>query len=123
MINSWHPSKRIAAFRDAARGVYLFFYKEVHAKVHLLAVVVVTFLGLHFNIQTWEWAAVIGCFGLVIGLEMVNSTLERMADHFHPERHPAIRDIKDLAAGAVLIAAIAAAIIGALIFLPKFGLW
>ena len=58
--------------------------------------------------------------GLVLGMELVNSAIERLADKISTERDPVIGKIKDLSAGAVLISAIAAAIVGLIILVPKF---
>ena len=65
-----------------------------------------------FKISEGEWIAVIFCIGFVFALELVNSSIENMADFVSKEYHDLIKKTKDLAAGAVLIGAIAAAIIG-----------
>lgn len=59
------------------------------------------------------------CNGLVIGLEMVNTAVETLSNRLHPEKHPDIKIVKDVAAGAVLWAAVMSVVIGAIIFLPK----
>jgi len=59
--------------------------------------------------------------GAVLALELLNTALERLADRLHPEKHAAIQEAKDCAAGAVLLAAIAAAIIGALTVAVSLG--
>jgi diacylglycerol kinase (ATP) len=59
-------------------------------------------------------------FGLVLGIESLNTAVEKMADFIHPEFHDRIGFIKDIAAGAVMFAAIAAIVIGSLIYVPKF---
>jgi len=66
-----------------------------------------------------EWIAVVVAFGFVIAMEIVNSAIENIADFVSPEKHEMIKKIKDLAAAAVLIAAITAFIIGLIIFVPK----
>jgi diacylglycerol kinase len=75
--------------------------------------------GIVFKISKNEWIAVIFCIGWVIALELVNSAIESTADFISKERNESIKKIKDLSAGAVLVAAIASAIIGLIIFLPK----
>lgn len=67
-----------------------------------------------------EWIAVIFAIGMVLAAEAVNSSIEALADLVSPDYNEAIKRTKDLAAGAVLILAIAAAIVGLLIFIPKF---
>lgn len=66
-----------------------------------------------------EWIAVCMCIGMVLSAEAVNSSIEALADLVSPEYNEAIKKTKDLAAGAVLILAITAAIIGLIIFIPK----
>jgi undecaprenol kinase len=68
------------------------------------------------------WAALfILSASAVLALELLNTALERLADRLHPERHPAIQVAKDCAAGAVLVASVAALIIGGLIVAIHFG--
>jgi len=78
--------------------------------------------GAIFRISTGEWIAVVFCIGLVFALELINSAIENIADFITIERNETIKKVKDLSAGAVLAAAIASAIIGLIIFLPKFFL-
>lgn len=66
-----------------------------------------------------EWIVVTLCIGLVLAAEAVNSAIEALADRVSPEYDEAIKRTKDLAAGAVLLLAIAVAITGLIIFLPK----
>ena len=81
--------------------------------------VLVIIAGLLFRISTAEWIAVIFAIGLVLAAEAVNSAIERLSDVIQPEKDERIRDVKDISAGAVLICAITAAIIGIIVFLPK----
>jgi len=75
--------------------------------------------GILFQISTLEWAIVLFCIGWVFALELINSAIENTADLVSKEKNDAIKKIKDLSAGAVLVAAIASATIGLIIFLPK----
>ena len=70
-----------------------------------------------------EWIAVSLSIGIVLGAEGFNTALESLADAVHPEQHPLVGRAKDAAAGAVLLAAIAAIVVGILVFLPKLILW
>ena len=81
--------------------------------------VLVIIAGLLFHISTVEWIAVIFAIGLVLTAEAINSAIERLSDVVQPEKDDRIRDVKDICAGAVLICAITAAVIGSIIFLPK----
>ena len=75
--------------------------------------------GFALKVSVTEWMILLSCIGLVVSLEMVNSTIEKICDHVNPHIHPSIKIIKDIAAGAVLWSALISAIIGLIIFLPK----
>lgn len=111
-------NKRIKSFGYAWKGVRSFIGREPNARIHCLAIVVVTVAGFFFGITRTEWLAVIICFGLVLAAEGFNTAIERLVDLVSPERNPIAGDVKDIAAGAVLICAIAAAIVGLIIFTP-----
>jgi diacylglycerol kinase (ATP) len=76
--------------------------------------------GFYFHISREEWMIQILAFGLVLGIESLNTAVEKIADFIHPEFHNRIGFIKDIAAGAVMFAAMAAMAIGLLIYVPKF---
>jgi diacylglycerol kinase len=71
------------------------------------------------KISAIEWIAVGFCIAFVITMEMLNTAIEKLCDVVHKEMHPGIKKVKDIAAGAVLVAAFFSAITGAVIFLPK----
>jgi diacylglycerol kinase (ATP) len=73
---------------------------------------------LYYHITTTEWCIVLLCFGLVLSAEAFNTAIERLVNLVSPDFHPIAGDVKDVAAGAVLICAIASAIIGCIIFIP-----
>lgn len=110
--------KRIKSFGYAFQGIGNFIRKEPNAWIHCTAVVVVTSLGLYYGISATEWCIVILCFGLVLMAEAFNTAIERLVDLVSPDFHPLAGTIKDVAAGAVLLGAIAAAIVGCIIFIP-----
>lgn len=85
----------------------------------LFAAVCVIIAGYVFGISAKEWIAVVFAIGTVLAAEAVNSSIEAIADLVSPGYNEAIKRTKDLAAGAVLILAIAAAIVGLIIFVPK----
>jgi len=109
----------IKSFGYAIRGVLRLMKEERNAKIHAVAALSVIGAGFYFNINLLEWTMIVIAIALVIITEAVNTVLENLLDHIHPERHPTVGKIKDMAAGAVLIAALAAFIIGLLVFLPK----
>ena len=110
------------SFYFAFKGIAdLFSARHPNAIVHLLAVVTVCIAGYFFKISTSEWLAVILCFIAVITLEAMNSAIEYVVDLASPEFHPLAKKAKDMAAGAVLLAAIGTVVIAAIIFLPKLN--
>lgn len=111
--------KRIQSFKYAFRGIKSTFGKEPNLNIHLVMAVLVVLCGVLFQINTAEWMACLLCFGLVIAIEMLNTAIELLVDLVSPEHHKKAGQIKDIAAGAVLVSAIAAAIVGLVIFVPK----
>lgn len=107
------------SFRDAIRGIATVFRTEWNFRIHCMALMIVLLLGIFFRISEMEWIAVVIVAGLVLSMELLNTGLEYLADTLHPEQARGIGLAKDAAAGGVLIAALAAAIVGAIIFLPK----
>lgn len=108
----------LQAFKAAFRGVGIAWLHERHLKVHTVAMVSVCCVAAYVEVSRIEWAILLLCFGLVTSLEYANSALERLANRVTSERDPLIRDAKDMAAGAVLVASIAAAGVGLLILAP-----
>jgi diacylglycerol kinase len=116
--------KRIfKSFKNAFNGLAILWKEEPNARIHASAMVVVVTAGVMLEIQAWEWCLISLLIGLVISAEIFNSAIERIMDHISPERHPRVKAIKDLSAGAVLILAITAIVIGLIIFLPKVLHW
>lgn len=105
------------SFRAAFRGAYLV-SNERNMRFHLLMALIVVAAGLFFSINKTEWILVLLCIALVISLEAVNTAIEIIMNFIHPEKHEAVRDIKDIAAAAVLVVAAIAAICGVIIFTP-----
>ena len=85
----------------------------------MAAAIIAVIAGFIFQISKLEWLAIVFAIGLVFILEIINTAIEHLANFMSPDKHDAIKKIKDLAAAAVLIAAITAFIIGLIIFLPK----
>lgn len=110
--------KRIKSFGYAFKGIASLIKKEHNAWIHCTAIVLVTVCGFYFGITPTEWCIVVICFGVVLAAEGFNTAIERLVDLVSPGFHPIAGDVKDVAAGAVLICAIAAAIVGGIIFFP-----
>ena len=111
---------RLKSVGYAFKGMLILVQTEASIKVQTSIALVVTFAGFYFEISKTEWIAQIGMIGLVISIEGMNTAIEYIADFIHPEYHEKIGLIKDIAAGAVFIAAIAAMIIAGIIYIPKF---
>lgn len=88
-------------------------------RVMLAAAIVVVVLGCLLNISLMEWCLVTLAMGLVLSLELFNTAGEKLVDILSPDHDPRYGMVKDILAGAVLVAALAAAIVGALVFLPR----
>ena len=107
------------AFLPALNGIALAWESERSFRIHVSAILLVSMGGIGFGLDTKEWAIVFLTYAVLTGLELLNSAIESLANYVQPEEHPAMKRAKDLAAGAVLCAAIFAVAIGILLFLPK----
>ncbi len=94
-----------------------------NAWVHFAILGLVVLLGIYFGITTTEWLFVVLAAGLVLTAEAFNTAIETAIDLTSPDYHPLARDTKDVAAGAVLIAAMTAAIVGLVVFAPRIFAW
>ncbi|MDD3278299.1 MAG: diacylglycerol kinase family protein [Lachnospiraceae bacterium] len=111
------------SFGFAFEGIFTGIKKERNMKVHCGMAVLVVIAGIVLKISLVEWCICLTLFGLVMALELVNTAIEAVVDLVTQEQKPLAKIAKDTAAGAVLIAAIMAAIAGCMIFLPKGILW
>jgi undecaprenol kinase len=108
----------IESFECALRGAYLSLC-ERNMRIHCLAALFAIVIGLLLKISNLEWCAIIIVIGNVLSREMHNSSIETSIDLCCTDPNTKARDSKDKAAGAVLIDAIIAVIVGAIIFVPK----
>lgn len=107
------------SFGYAFEGIFTCIRNERNMKIHITVAALVVIAGWILGLSITEWCICLGLFGLVMALELVNTAVEAVVDLVTTERHPLAKTAKDTAAGAVLIAAIMAAIVGLLIFVPK----
>jgi len=107
----------LRGFRHAARGVGLA-ARDRNFLVMLAAAVVVVTVGFAYDVSNGSWAVLLVCIGAVLGAEAGNSAIERLADRVQPDQDPAIGDVKDIAAGAVLVVSVATAVVGVVVFWP-----
>ena len=117
MLNS---RKLLLSFKFAFEGILHSVRSEQNIRFHLLATFVVVAAGYFTGLETGEWIVLLLLFGGMVSLEMLNTAIERVVDLVSPNWQPLAKQAKDVAAGAVLVYAIVSAIIGLLIFLPKW---
>lgn len=109
----------LRSFGHAWAGLKLLLFNERNFTVQFIIGLLVLFAGFYFHVSRFEWLIIIISIVTVLALEIVNSSIETLADAITMEENQRIKRAKDMAAGAVLLAAIGATIIGIIIFLPK----
>lgn len=110
--------KQLRSFGYAWKGIRCCVGKEQNLSFHLIATVLVVIAGWQLDITRTEWAILLLCIGMVIAAELFNTAIEKLVDLVSPEQHPLAGQVKDIAAGAVLVCAATAAIIGLMVFVP-----
>lgn len=114
--------ERAWSFRHALRGVGICLRTQANARVHAVATVATVAAGLWLAVSRWEWCFLIGAIAIVWTAETFNTALEFLVDLVSPGQHPLAGQIKDVAAAAVLMAAVGALAIGGMILVPKLWL-
>jgi diacylglycerol kinase len=109
---------RIASFGYAFKGIATLIRTQPNAWIHLLATLVVIASGILLHVTTGEWAMLLLTMAIVWVAEALNTAIEHVVDLASPDHHPLAGKAKDIAAGAVLLAAIFAAGVASFIFLP-----
>ncbi|MBU8869644.1 MAG: diacylglycerol kinase family protein [Gemmatimonadales bacterium] len=112
--------KFLQGFRFAGQGIAAGLRGQINIKVMLFLAAVAVVLSLVLKISLLEWALIVGVIGLVLSLELLNTAGEKVVDILSPHHDPRYGQVKDILAGAVLIASLAAAVVGALVFIPKW---
>jgi diacylglycerol kinase (ATP) len=113
---------RIRSFRHAIAGILRMIRCQHNAWIHTVATAMVLVAAFLFQVSAADWCWIILAISIVWTAEALNTAFEFLADRASPEFHPLVRDAKDVAAGAVLVTAIAATVIGAIIFWPHVKL-
>lgn len=111
--------KRLRSFVYAFHGIKELTAHTPNARIHLSIAFLVIVLGFVFRVSASEWIAIAICIGMVLGMEAINSALENISDFVCKETNIHIKKIKDLAAGGVLLVAMASFVVGCIIFIPK----
>jgi diacylglycerol kinase (ATP) len=110
---------RLRSIGFALRGAFLLVKTEPSIKIQLFIAILVTIAGVYFGISRVEWMVQILAIGFVMGIEGINTAIEKICDYQQPNFDEKIGFIKDISAGAVMLVSIAAVIVGLIIYLPK----
>lgn len=110
---------RFNSFKFAFNGLKILITEEHNARIHCFATFFVVIAGFMFNISAFEWITIVLSIGLVISMEIVNSSIENTMDFISQERNQQIKRIKDLSASAVLVSTVVALVVGLIVFVPK----
>lgn len=115
--------RRAKSFTYAFNGIKYFFQTQHNGYIHTFFSVLIILLGFFFHVSNSEWIWLVFAMGFVFSAEIMNTAIEKLADVVSPEYNKGVGIAKDLSAAAVLVCAIAAAIIGSIIFFPKVYLY
>ncbi|WP_112181345.1 MULTISPECIES: diacylglycerol kinase family protein [Paraliobacillus] len=120
MASDYQGNKRSRlGLKYALNGIKYAVRSENNMKIHFVILLIVIGLGLAFQLSIVEWMLLSLTIGSVLICELLNTAIEDLLDYLAPEIHPTVGKIKDLTAGAVLIAALVSLIVGSLVFIPK----
>ena len=111
--------RRLQSFKYAFSGIRNLLVYEHNSRIHLIAAILASVLGIILHISPWQWAVLAIAVFLVFIAEIFNSAIEKLADVVSPGYHEEIKKVKDYCAAAVLLASILAIITGIIIFLPE----
>jgi diacylglycerol kinase len=111
--------KLVKSIYYAWAGVKNCFLSETNFRIHIVAAIITIIFSVLLKISATEWIVIGFCIAFVITMEMLNTAIEKLCDVVHKEIHPAIKKVKDIAAGAVLVSALFSLVTGCLIFVPK----
>lgn len=110
---------RIKSVGFALKGAWILLTSEGSIQLQFFIAIAVTGAGWYFGITTTEWILQLMAIGLVMGIEGVNTAVEKLSDYVQPEQDPRIGRLKDISAGAVFLASFFATIIGLIIYIPR----
>ncbi len=110
--------RQILSFKYALDGIWSALKEEPNLKIHCLIAILVLVLSFILQLSRIDFILIIILIGLVIALELTNTSIEAVVDSLTQEEHPGAKLAKDISAGAVLIVSLTAAVTGIIIFLP-----
>lgn len=111
--------KILKSFQYAFNGFKICLSSEINFRIHVVAAIAAAAAGIWLHISNYEWLALLLCFALMISLEMLNTAIETLCNFITMSHHTKIEKIKDVAAGAVFVAALVSMGCGMIIFAPK----
>jgi diacylglycerol kinase len=110
----------LRSFYYAWKGIRIAFAEQSNLKIHAVVTLLVVFSGYYLGISSGEWLAVVLSIGFVLVAELLNTAIEYIVDLVSPEQQAKAGKVKDVAAGAVLMASITAMIVGFVVFKKYF---
>lgn len=110
--------KTLRSFGPALSGMKNAFLSENNFHFHLVAALIAIVLGIYFQVQQNDWLWLIAAIGFVFTMEYLNTAIEKLTDLVSPEYDVRAGNVKDIAAGAVLMASLTAVVIGVVVFWP-----
>ncbi len=111
-------AKRMKSFKHAIDGLKTALKDQPNFVFQFCAALLVIAIGFYFDLTKSDWLIVILTIGFVLAFELTNTAIEEIVNSFTDQVHPAAKKAKDVAAGAVLVAAVTAVVVGLMIFLP-----
>lgn len=116
-------NKFIKSFSFAGRGIALAFRDQSNLKIQTGLGIAAIMLGIFFDLSSLEWCSLLLAASLVLTLEMVNTSIEKAVDLVTTDFHPLAAQVKDIAAGAVLLSSLVSLVVGVLVFRPHVIAW
>ncbi|MCX6268647.1 MAG: diacylglycerol kinase family protein [Bacteroidetes bacterium] len=107
------------SFGNAFKGLINVIGTEPNFRIHLVAACLVIATGIVVRLNAIEWCMIIAVIFLVLAMEVINTAIEKLVDFVSPGFHVQAGVVKDISAAAVLLTAVAAVIVGLIIFLPR----
>jgi len=111
----------LSGFAYALQGLLEAIRTQFNIRFHFVATVVVLGMGFYFDLSIFEWCFILLSIGLMLTAELLNTAIEYLTDFVSPEYNDLAGKVKDIAAAAVLCAALVSAVVGLIIFVPKIG--
>lgn len=110
-----------SALKTAFFGVRNLFMESRNARIQLIVFLIVLLIGFYVGLTAQEWLWILGVSAAVISMEAINTSIELLADVYTLEYNEKIKQVKDIAAGAVLLVSLFAVVVGILVFLPHLS--